>query len=47
MSIEEYATMKYFYIAGKKSIINSVAGPSTKSVFSTQALTVKHTGHCF
>lgn len=47
MSIEDYATMKYFYNAGKKSIINSVAGPSTKSVFSTQALTIKNAGHCF
>lgn len=47
MSIEDYATMKYFYNAGKKSIINSVAGPNTKSVFSMQTLTIKHTGHCF
>lgn len=31
----------------KKSIINALAGPSAKSVFSMQALTVKHTGHCF
>lgn len=48
MSIEEHATMKYFYNAGKKkSIINALAGPSAKSVFSMQALTIKHTGHCF
>lgn len=47
MSIEDYATMKYFYNAGKKSIINSVAGPSAKSVFSMQTLTIKNTGHCF
>lgn len=31
----------------KKSIINALAGPSAKSVFSMQALAVKHTGHCF
>lgn len=48
MSIEEHATMKYFYNAGKKkSITNSLAGPSAKSVFSMQALTIINAGHCF
>lgn len=44
MSIEEHATMKYFYNAEKK---NQSPTLLQVPVFSMQALTIINAGHCF